>query len=428
MHSKFPTLAAAVALALGSSVAGASSVDDIFSVRGYGTVGALYSSQDQADYVRDLYAQPEGVGHTHRISADVDSKTAVQVNAKFTDRFSAVVQIVSESMYNNSWDSDAQKMWFPSLEWANLSYRVTDDFTVRAGRIVMPFLMNAEFQKVGYANHWMRAPIELYGKVSYTSLDGGDAWYKHSLGSGTNTIRAYGGMQNAERNAPSPRAEIAGLIDTYEIGQLTLRAAYQYTTLAGSGESAATPFRQVAGGLSFLSAQAAAQANAIGDVIADGFKIKFATIGVSYDAGKWFAMGEVWNQTGSVLIPKHTSAYVSGGVRVGSWTPYATLARTDVDDYEDPINTAGLPTTGPLAPVVFGARAMNQSFSNSATYTQNSLSLGMRWDVMSSISVKAQYDYVALPSDSFGMFVNRQPGFKAGDDASLFGLSVDFVF
>ena len=69
----------------------------------------------------------------------------------------------------------------------------------------MPFLMNSEFQKVGYANHWMRTPIELYSQISYTSLDGGDAWYKHSLGGGANTIRVYGGMYNGENEA-SPDA------------------------------------------------------------------------------------------------------------------------------------------------------------------------------------------------------------------------------
>ena len=47
---------------------------------------------------------------------------------------------------------------------------------------------------------------------------------------------------------------------------------------------------------------------------------------------------------------------------------------------------------------------------------------------LSNIAIKAQYDYVMLPNDSTGMFVNRQPGFEAGTDVSLFGLSVDFVF
>jgi hypothetical protein len=337
-----------------------------------------------------------------------------------------VVQVVSEAVYNNSWDGEPQDMWIPSLEWANLSYRVTDNLTVRGGRIVMPFLMSAEYQKVGYANHWMRSPIELYGKVSYTSLDGGDAWYKHSLGSGTNTVRLYGGMQDAKRGGDlaSFEAKMFGVIDTYEIGSLTVRGAFQRTTVDAGGAAAAVPFRQLAAGFGFLGASASvAKANEIASDMEDGLIVDMAAIGATYDVGNWFVMGEVFQGWGSALVPEHTSAYVSGGARFNNWTPYATFARTDVKEFDDFIPTAGL-----VGPLLAGAQAVNAGFVESVTHTQNSLSLGVRWDVIKNVAIKAQYDYVALPSDSYGMFVNRQPGFEAGDDASLFGLSVDFVF
>jgi hypothetical protein len=31
----------------------------------------------------------------------------------------------------------------PSLEWANVKYKVTDDFTVRLGRIVLPIFQGS---------------------------------------------------------------------------------------------------------------------------------------------------------------------------------------------------------------------------------------------------------------------------------------------
>ena len=116
MRIRFQTLATVVALAVGGSAANAASTDDMFSIRGYGTLGVVYSSQDEADYVRDFYSQPKGVGRTHEVSAAVDTKTAIQIDAKFTDRLSGVVQIVSEAMSNNSWTSKPNKMWRPSLE------------------------------------------------------------------------------------------------------------------------------------------------------------------------------------------------------------------------------------------------------------------------------------------------------------------------
>lgn len=426
MVCRFSMLAASVALALGSATASAAGVDDIFSVRGYGTLGGLYSSQDEGDYVRDIFSQPEGAGHSHSVSAEVDSKTAIQVDAKFNDRFSAVVQIVSEAMYNNSWDGDPQKMWYPSLEWANVSYRITDGLTVRGGRIVLPFLMSADYQKVGYANHWMRSPIELYGKLAYTSLDGGDAWYEHALGDGTNTVRVYGGKQRAERGEPfsSFKTETFGILDAYEIGSLTVRAAYQHTTVDTGGAAAAAPFRGLQGAFTLVGATAAARkADELGDTMQDGMTVEMASVGVSYDVGDWFVSGELFKGWGSPLIPKHTSGYVSGGVRRDKWTPYATIAHTETKDFEDFIPTHEL-----AGPLLIGAQMTNAGFAPSVAYSQTTASVGVRWDVITNVAVKAQYDYVALPSDSYGMFINRQAGFEMGEDASLFGLSVDFVF
>lgn len=431
MRSKFSILATAVAIALGSSAAGAANIEDMFSIRGYGTLGGVYSSQDKADYVRDAYAQYEGAGHTDSVSMAVDSKSALQLDVKFTERLSAVVQIVSEAMYNNSWDSDPQEMWIPSLEWANLSYRLTDSITVRGGRIVMPFLMGAEYQKVGYANHWMRNPIELYGKISYSSLDGGDAWYKHALGKGTNTIRIYGGTQDAERDAPlTPfEAKMYGIIDTYEIGSLTVRAAYQRTQIGGSAANA-QPFQMLAGAFAMVGANAAAaQANELARVSSDGPEVEFATIGVSYDTGSWFAMGEVFDMRGSTLIPEHTSAYISGGFRHNALTPYGTIATTAVDEFDD-----GIPTTefgGPLAELGAAASGVNAAIQAGGAIgyqDQTSVSLGVRWDVHANVAVKAQYDHIVLPGKSTGLFTNIQDGFEPGKDASVFGLSVDFVF
>jgi hypothetical protein len=54
--------------------------------------------------------------------------------------------------------------------------------------------------------------------------------------------------------------------------------------------------------------------------------------------------------------------------------------------------------------------------------------MGVRWDVYGNIAVKTQYDYIALPGDSGGLFVNRSDEFRMRKDASLFGLPVDFVF
>jgi hypothetical protein len=365
MHSRHSILAGAVALALAGS-AGASDVGDMFSLRGFGTAGIVYSNEGDADYVHNPTAQTEGVGRTHSVSADTDSRTAVQLDAKFTDRLSAVIQLVSEPVYNNSWDDKPQKLWEPSLQWANVSYRVTNDLTVRGGRIVFPFLMSAEFQGVGYANHWMRTPVEIYGRLPFSSVDGGDVTYKHSLGRARNTVRAYYGTQ--DRRAPAPLASgdasVFGVIDTVEMGALTLRGSY-----------------------------------ATGEIDRNGVisKPELFALGATYDVNQWFVMSEVVTAKSS-NTPTFTGGYVSGGVRIDKWTPFATVSTS------------------------------RQDSMNLASRDQSTASIGVRWDARANMALKAQYDFLALPSDSVGSLINRTSNFTPGTDVSLFGLSVDFVF
>lgn len=50
------------------------------SLHGFGTVGAVYSSEDRADFVWNPL-QPNGPGHSGTISPDVDSRLGLQLSA-----------------------------------------------------------------------------------------------------------------------------------------------------------------------------------------------------------------------------------------------------------------------------------------------------------------------------------------------------------
>ena len=94
MSFKSTSVAAAVALTLWGAGAEARDFNDMFTLRGYGTAGLVYSDEDQADFVIGNTIQQEGAGFSDEISAAVDSKSALQLDMTFTDRFSGVVQIM----------------------------------------------------------------------------------------------------------------------------------------------------------------------------------------------------------------------------------------------------------------------------------------------------------------------------------------------
>jgi hypothetical protein len=424
------SLAAAVALALANSAAGAASFDDMFSIRGYGTLGVVHSDEAHADFVIDPNTQPKGAGHSDSWSSEVDSKTALQIDAQFTSRLSAVVQLVSESVRNNTWDGDPNETYVPSLEWANLSFKATDSLTVRAGRIALPFLMTAEYRKVGYANQWMRGPVEVYGALPFTSSDGADVSYSSSFGQAINTVRAYYGFQTLRNEAFAAQATVYGLNDTIEMGALTLRAAYLNGVFTAVDDTGIKPtFDGFASLADSVGGQAAAnKAREDGNKFTTSYEheTRFFALGSTYDPGHWYVMAELIKLDTDSLAHEYTAGYISGGARIGKFTPYATYAKTKSKDLDLHIPTAGLPA--PVAAIADGLNAAILDPTATVDTSQQTIGVGLRWDVAKSIALKAQYDHIELADGSVGLLTNQQPGFEPGGSLNVFGLSVDFVF
>lgn len=146
--------------------------------------GVIHSSDDKADFTATSF-QPNGAGFSRSWSASVDSLIGGQVTANVTPQVSAVVQLIVQQNYNNT--------YWPHVEWANIKYQITPDLDVRIGRIVQPTFMLSDSRKVGYVNPWVRPPTELYSLNPITNLDGADASYRLHLGNLTSTLQGnYG--------------------------------------------------------------------------------------------------------------------------------------------------------------------------------------------------------------------------------------------
>lgn len=158
----------------------------MFTFSGFGTFGLVHSSEDRADFTDNSRFQPNGAGYTHPWSSDVDSRIGAQVTASFTPQLSAVVQVIAEQNYDNTYK--------PHVEWANIKYRVTPNFSLRAGRTVLSSFLFSDTRKVGYTIAWVRPPVDLYGLVPITGSDGMDARYEFQAGDAVNTVvGSYGG-------------------------------------------------------------------------------------------------------------------------------------------------------------------------------------------------------------------------------------------
>lgn len=383
----------------------------MFSLNGFGTLGLVHSSEDQADFVSSV-RKPSGAGHTRSWSADVGSLIGAQLTATLTPRLSAVVQVVAEQNYDNSYR--------PHVEWANARYQVTPEFDVRIGRIVVPTFMVSDYRKVGYSNPWVRPPLELYSLIPVDSSDGVDARYRVTSGEITHTFLGIYGQTEAKIPGGSKvQGKRAGTVSyTAEFGATTLRAAYS------SGEvtvAATKPFFD-----------AFRQFGPEGDAIADRYDFDevrntFFGLGGMYEPEHWFVMGE-WGKSRSDSIGgKATVWYVSGGYRFGAFTPYVTYARRKVtSNTSDPgLTVAALPPS--LAGPAAGLNAALNDMLGSAP-AQRTVSLGGRWDFAHNVALKLQFDHTRHDAGSAGLLANQQPGFRTGGKVNVFSATMDFVF
>ncbi|MBV8658748.1 MAG: porin [Burkholderiales bacterium] len=253
---------------------------------GFGTLGVAHSSEHRADYTFDNL-QPKGAGRSSDWSPEVDTRLGGQLTANFTPQWSAVLQVVSEYRWNNTYD--------PFVSWANVKYAFTPDFSVRVGRIALASFLESDSRRVGYSNITARPPIEVYRLLALKESDGIDAVYRTHFDGMTNSTTVLFGKRTVTntRGIDVHSTHVAGLFDTLEFGATTLHGAYQVRNVDN-------------------------QAPSLG---------RFMSLGISHDPGNWFMASE-WvkavNFDGKGVRVDRLGWYINGGVRIGNFSPYAT--------------------------------------------------------------------------------------------------------
>lgn len=130
--------------------------DKKMSLSGFATVG--YAQTDQP-YHYQHYLSNDG-------SFFRDTLLGLQLDAQLTDTLS----ITAQGKFAASTENDDR--FDPTLTWAFLSWRPTNDLLFRGGRLRIPLYMNSENMDIGNTFDFARLPAEVYFTSPLNNVDG----------------------------------------------------------------------------------------------------------------------------------------------------------------------------------------------------------------------------------------------------------------
>ncbi len=333
---------------------------------------AAVTSTADATYLADL---PAGGEYDDEISFKPDTIFGLQISADLGHGLSMTGQITG----SGGEDFDA------NVAWAYLSYEMSDSWTMVAGRQRLPLYFYSDFLDVGYAYHWMRAPIET--QTAMDTLDGIQFRHEGSLGSWDTRVQFYAGTSDNE--SPS-------FGDTVNLENAVGGVFY-----------AANDWLQVRATHAVGDFYLSETGEMFGQGEDDGVGVAFSGLAAHMTFGQGFVIAEyVTYGFDDPLQPTgwdtYTGGYISGGYRIGNLTPHITFS-SEVQEVKES---------------VFGAAGLTDG--DDAT---DSVTVGVRWDFHPQAAFKVEYQARMDESDD-----NIQAFYGDRNEVDLVTVGFDVIF
>jgi hypothetical protein len=366
------TRACGAALLAGFGVVPALAADNEITtaISGYGTVAATVTDNSDTQYISSLQ---QFKGATKEPDIGAESRLGLQGVVTFDPQFSVTAQALAKRRGNTDFDI--------GTEWLFGQYTPMPGLDLRLGRVAMPTFLVSDSRNVGYAATWLRAPNEVYTVMPFTTLDGGQAIWRATVGSvaltsqlsyGKTSVTVAAGTGSFNVDAKS----VVSLAFVAETGNWTLRLADSRMSLPTS-----IPLSQTVT-LNFTN------------------KDTFLSAGVQYDDGKVIVLSEFAKRSednAPILgepLSASASSYVAAGYRIGSFTPMVRYSH-----------------------VKYGK-------SLTAAPVQNSEGLILRYDAFRNVAFKAQIDRYDASNPT--AFISTQA--TTGKKIDVLSVGADFVF
>ena len=392
------TLPALAATLLPVLPVAAEQLDERLTLNAFGTLAATRTNVDGL-----VFSHPGSVNRYERIHylSSPDSVLGAQGIFAFDARTRATVQ--AQVAPNH------QDRIRPEITWAYLSHELTPQLTVRGGRLRQPMLMNSDSYRINFHQPWVRQPVEVYGLNPFVTLDGADLLYRRHWHDFGIEIQPYAGEGRDRIDH--------GHISTRNIHGINLGLVTPTVRLHlghGRGNIAmlfSDPLAQIAASrLETLDEPALAR-----QLIDARSRATYTSAGFDWDLQRLNLAGEIVQRSTPSLLPHAFGWHLSAAWSKGALTPFVTVARVHAPGNRMPV--AGDP--------------LLDLYTISRSFSQKSISAGVRWDASENIAYKVQWMRARVPGNASGSFharVDVDPLQVTGRTINSLTVSVDFFF
>ena len=178
-------------------------------------IGGMTLDDDEAVY-----------GYDSDFTFNPASVFGLQVRGDVSDKLSATAQLVGRG----SEDYDA------SFEWAYMTYALSSNSSISAGRVRLPLFKYSASLDVGYSYHWLTPPDSVYG-VLINNMDGVRYDYTNYYGDWEYGFQVFGGRgENGDIDAE----KLVGVSFEATRDWFSVRSIYAHTEFTSPNEDLTT--------------------------------------------------------------------------------------------------------------------------------------------------------------------------------------------
>jgi len=340
------------------------------------------------------------------ITLEYDTKYGVNLRTQVTENLEGAAQLLANGR-NGTFEVEA--------EWFYASYSLGENVRIRVGKLNLQTFLLSDYIEVGNLYPWVRPPEEVYSLNPMRNFPGAELMHISRFGNTTTLTSQFfiGSAQVDISDVTRFKAENGFGVNfqldtprfTLRIGGITPEVKLEQNHVLFHDNNGLPVFQSIGGTLD------------------EGDRMFMLTAGYSFDINHFIGYGEYIDVsaegvTGSIF-PDQTGYYATFGYQFGSFLPFVTLAGND-----------GKSDYGPLsdpASATFG-------FQPNPLVIQDSISLGLRYDINDYADIKFEFKMVDPTADpALGIANTFNAGWSIGqglgeEKYNVISLVYDMVF